>query len=75
VEEQAIDDLYNHLRCQKKWRKRYGSYDCRGKLPNRVSIEERPTIVRLHQRIGDWEMDTIVGKGHHQAIVVLSGRQ
>jgi transposase, IS30 family len=35
-------NLYNHLRCHKKHRKRYGSYDRRGKLPNRISGEERP---------------------------------
>jgi IS30 family transposase len=28
-------DLYTHLRCQKKRRKRYGRHDYRGKLPNR----------------------------------------
>jgi IS30 family transposase len=31
-------NLYKHLRCQKKRRKRYGSPERRGKLPNRVSI-------------------------------------
>jgi IS30 family transposase len=68
-------DLYRHLRCQKKRRKCYGSYDWRGILPNRVSIEERPDIVEQRQRIGDWEVDTIVGKGHHQAIVTLIERK
>jgi IS30 family transposase len=67
--------LYRHLRCQKKRRKRYGSYDRRGKLPNRVSIEERPVIVDKRQRIGDWEVDTMVGKGHRQAIVSLTERK
>jgi IS30 family transposase len=75
VDKQAGGDLYRHLRCQKKRRKRYGSYDRRGKLPNRVSIEERPDIVEQRQRIGDWEVDTIVGKGHHQAIVTLIERK
>jgi IS30 family transposase len=75
VDKQAGGDLYRHLRCQKKRRKRYGSYDRRGKLPNRVSIEERPAIVEQRQRIGDWEVDTIVGKGHHQAIVTLTERK
>jgi IS30 family transposase len=75
VDKQVGGDLYRHLRCQKKRRKRYGSYDRRGKLPNRVSIEERPAIVDQRQRIGDWEVDTIVGKGHHQAIVTLTERK
>jgi len=28
-----------------------------------VSIEERPDIVEQRQRIGDWEVDTIIAKG------------
>jgi len=75
ADKHAGGTLYRHLRCQKKRRKRYGSYDHRGKLPNRVSIEERPAIVDQRQRIGDWEADTIVGKGHRQAIVSLTERK
>jgi IS30 family transposase len=67
--------LYEHLRCKKKRRKRYGGDDRRGQLPNRVSIEQRPEIVQQRQRIGDWEVDTIVGKRHHQAIVTLTERK
>jgi IS30 family transposase len=75
ADKHAGGDLYRHLRCQKKRRKRYGSYDRRGKLPNRVSIEERPEIVAQRQRIGDWEVDTIIGKRHRQAIVTLTERK
>jgi transposase, IS30 family len=67
--------LFRHLRCQKKRRKRYGGYDRRGQLPHRVSIEKRPAIVAQRQRLGDWEVDTIVGKRHHQAIVTLTERK
>lgn len=67
--------LYEHLRCKKKRRKRYGGDDRRGQLPNRVSIEQRPEIVQQRQRIGDWEVDTIIGKRHHQAIVTLTERK
>jgi IS30 family transposase len=75
ADKRAGGTLYRHLRCQKKRRKRYGSYDRRGKLPNRVSIEMRPAVVEQRQRIGDWEVDTIVGKGHRQAIVSLTERK
>jgi len=75
ADKQAGGDLFRHLRCQKKRRKRYGSYDRRGKLPNRRSIEERPAIVEERQRIGDWEVDTIIGKRHRQAIVTLTERK
>jgi len=67
--------LYEHLRCKKKRRKRYGGDDRRGQLPNRVSIEQRPEIVAQRQRLGDWEVDTMIGKRHHQAIVTLTERK
>ncbi len=38
-------DLYRYLRCQKMRRKRYGTYDRRGIIPNQVSIDKRPAIV------------------------------
>lgn len=59
----------------KAGRKRYGSYDRRGKMPNRVSIEERPAVVEERTRVGDWEVDTLLGKRHHQAIVTLTERK
>ena len=68
-------DLYRHLRCQKKRRKRYGSYNRRGQLIDRISIDERPSIVESRSRIGDWELDTIIGKNHKQAIVSLTERK
>lgn len=68
-------NLYRHLRCQKKRRKRYGSYDRRGMLSNRVSIEQRPDEVETRQRLGDWEVDTMIGKRHRQAIVTLVERK
>jgi len=75
ADKQAGGDLHKHLRCQKKRRKRYGSYDRRGKLPDRVSIEERPEIVDTRERLGDWEADTILGKGRCHAIVTLTERK
>ena len=67
--------LYKHLRWQKKRRKRYGSYDRRGLLPDRTFIGQRPAIVNSRDRIGDWEGDTIIGKGHQGAIVTLTERK
>jgi len=74
-DKQAGGDLYRHLRCQKKRRKRYGKYDRRGKLPNCLSIEERPAIVNSRKRLGDWEADTMIGKRCKQAIVTLTERK
>jgi len=67
--------LFTHLRCRKKRKKRYGSTDRRGSLKNRVSIDERPTIVEDRSRIGDWEADTVIGKAHKQALVSLTERR
>jgi transposase, IS30 family len=54
--------LYTHLRCKKKRKKRYGANDSgRGRIPNRVDIEERPAIVESKRRVGDWEGDTVIG--------------
>jgi IS30 family transposase len=67
--------LHQHLRCQKQRRKRYGSRDRRGQLSNRRCISERPAIVQQRSRFGDWEADTIIGKGHQQALVSLTERK
>ncbi len=68
-------DLYKHLRHQKKkYRKRYGSNKKRAVIKNRRFIEERPEIVDKKERIGDWEIDTIIGKNHKQAVVSIVER-
>jgi len=68
-------NLHGFLRCQKQRKKRYGSLNRRGKIPNRVSIDDRPGVVEERSRIGDWEGDTIIGKGHSGAIVSLVDRR
>ena len=68
-------DLHTYLRCRKKQRKRYGSYAKRGFRHKQTSIDERPQIVADKSRIGDLEVDTIIGKGHHQAIVTIVDRK
>ena len=68
-------DLYRHLRCQRKRKKRYGSHSTRGLIPGRVSIDERPAVVDCKNRFGDWELDTVIGKNHRQAIVTITERK
>jgi len=75
MDKRSGGDLHKHLRCQKKRRKRIGDYDRRGKIPNQVSIEERPEIVEQRERFGDWEADTIIGAGKQGAIVTLVERK
>lgn len=70
--------LYLHLRHKhkhKRYKKRYGSHDKRGQIPNKVSIEERPDIVEEKERIGDFEIDLIIGKHHKQALVTVVDRK
>ena len=67
--------LYTHLRqYHKKRKKKYGSKDKRGQIRNRVSIDERPAIVAEKTRIGDWEIDTVIGQNHQGALVTIVDR-
>ena len=68
-------DLHRHLRCQKPRRKRYGHYDRRGQIRERVSIDERPEVVEARSRIGDWEADTVIGKLGGAVLVTLVERR
>jgi IS30 family transposase len=61
--------LHQHLRSQKKQRKRYSGGIRRGQIPNRTSIDKRPKIVASKSRFGDWEVDTIVGARHKGGIL------
>jgi len=47
----------------------------RGYIKNRVSIDERPTVVDDKSRIGDWEIDLVIGKGHSGALVTIVERK
>ncbi len=67
--------LYIHLRqAHKKRKKQYGSKDKRGQIRNRVSIDERPALVEEKTRIGDWEIDTVIGQNHQGALVTIVDR-
>lgn len=67
--------LHQHLRSQKKQRKRYSGYIRRGQIPNRTSIDKRPKIVARKGRFGDWEADTIVGARHKGGILSVVERK
>lgn len=56
-------DLYNNLRrfTKKKYTKRSNIHKTR--IPNRPDIKDRPEVVEHKSRVGDWEGDTIIGKG------------
>jgi IS30 family transposase len=67
--------LYKQLRHSgKKRKKRYGGSDRRGEIKDRVSIDDRPKIIEERDRIGDWEIDLVIGKNHKGAIVTIVDR-
>ena len=57
-----------------KYHKRSHGKTNRGQIKNRVSTEERPRIVDEEGRIGDWEIYTVIGKGHRGALVTVVER-
>ena len=69
MDKHAGGDLHRHLRCQKKRRKRYESYDRRGKIRNRVSIDERPAIVDTrhphHIKVGELVVEVCQENGEN----------
>lgn len=68
-------DLYEHLRRKKKYLKRGDQKDSRGRIPNQKSIDDRPEAANERERVGDWEGDTIIGKGKQGAIVTMVDRK
>lgn len=67
--------LYLHLRYgHKQYRKKYGSAYNKNSIKNRIIIDERPQIVDDKSRIGDWEIDTIIGGNQKQAVVTIVER-
>lgn len=67
--------LYKHLRTHgKRYRKRGAAKDKRGQIPEKVSIENRPKIVEEKKRIGDVEIDLVIGKNHKKAILTANDR-
>jgi IS30 family transposase len=62
--------LYKQLvRAHKKRQKQFKYGQCRGLIPNRVDISERPEAIERRHRFGHWEGDTMVG-GKQQGRIV-----
>ena len=68
--------LYRYLRHKnKKYHCRSNDYRSRGTIIDRVMIGKRPKIVEKKSRIGDWEIDTVVGKDHKGFLVTVVDRK
>ena len=67
--------LYLKLRHKnKKYHKRGNEYNSRGVIKNRVMIDKRSKVVEHKKRIGDFEIDTVIGKNHVGALVTIVDR-
>ena len=72
ADRQRGGDLWRHLRCRKQRRRRHrcGTPRQRQRFRGR-RIAERPAIVETRKRVGDWEGDTIVGKGLARVVTLV----
>ena len=69
-------ELYKQLRGQgKKRNARKGKNAGRGLIPARVDIAQRPQVVDEKSRVGDWELDSIIGANHQGAITSMVERK
>jgi len=67
--------LYLHLRTRgKKYGKRGDKKAGRGHIPNRTCIGQRPSVVDKKERLGDLEIDLIIGKNHRGALLTINDR-
>jgi IS30 family transposase len=67
--------LHTHLRgAPKLCRKRYGSYERRGRVTGKRPITARPACVETRRQGGHWEMDTVLGTGDRHCVLSLVER-
>jgi len=61
--------LYEFLRRKQKKRRTLGGRKVhRVRIPDRVSIHDRPVEIETRQTFGHWEGDSVVGKGHKNGL-------
>ena len=67
-------DLYAQLRREGRPYRNSKFRPYKGKIKDRISIEDRPDIVNKRIRIGDWEVDSVIGKMNKSSLVTLVER-
>ena len=67
-------DLYTQLRREGKPYRTGKFRPYKGKIKNRISIEQRPEIVNKRLRFGDWEVDSVIGKLNQSSLITLVER-
>lgn len=67
--DQAEQRWWEYLRRkQKKRRKRNGRRVPRSRIPDRISIDQRPAAAKERREAGHWEGDTVVSKGQRDGV-------
>lgn len=67
-------NLHKHLRHTGRRQKRNNIKDRRGAIKGRIGIDKRPEIVEQRLRIGDIEVDLMMGSNHKSALLVMTDR-
>ena len=70
----AYKGLHRHLRHHGRRQKRGSPKDNRGAITRRVDITQRPEVVKHRSRIGDIEVDLMMGAHHKSALLVMTDR-
>lgn len=61
--------LWEYLPRKQKKRKKQSGRSCHtSRIPNRVSIHDRPEVIETRQEFGHWEGDSVVGLGRKEGI-------
>lgn len=69
AEENKEKKLFEYLpRKQKKRKRQSGRKVHKSRIPDRVSIHQRPDVVNKRLVFGHWEGDTVEGRGHKDGI-------
>ena len=72
--DRTYKNLYSYLAHGRRRHKRGNRRDNRGIIPYRIPIDQRPPEVNLRQRVGDIEVDLMMGKAHKGALLVMTDR-
>lgn len=66
--------LYKHLRHTRRRQKRNNAKDRSEAIKGRIGIDKRSEIVEQRLRIGDIEVDLMMGSNHKSALLVMTDR-
>ncbi len=73
-EHKEFKTVYKLLKHGKRRRKRGNYKDNRGLIQDRISIEKRSKLAGRRKRLGDIEVDLIIGKNHKGGLLVMLDR-